>query len=512
MRFKVLLLDDEPGALEGMQLWIDWEGLGYEICGSCSNGAEGLQMIRQLQPDVVLTDIHMPVMNGLEMIERWQAQDGRPVRFVILSGYSDFEYARRALRYNVTDYLLKPLDEEEAERELRAIHLELLQEAEQRRISAAAAQEQSLRMLQEAVLRPPADGQERQRLERLSCRWEAWKLCLVHAERDEYDWAKEQAAALLHGQEGMYLLHMSHCRFGIVLGHARADDRQGSAWRAVTELAQVYADRRVQIACGSSVLSLHELHRCHAEAEEALRATFYCPGDAGAVAYLRGGGFLSQYDQAALIHKLLSAFMLLDAAAFRAAVAEAARLFRSQSMAPEIVKKVVIHLWYEMHEYVREHGSEEAAAGPELQEPDMPGAVESLLRLEACMERLQAWGETGIALLKREQRGKLQGAVQVINAYIKEHYREALTIKQLSEVFYLHPTYLGQLLIKHNGIGFNELLHNLRIEEAASLLSAGKHTNSEVAERVGYISYSQFVKQFEKRLHISPGKYKKSRS
>ncbi len=508
MRLRVLLIDDEPGALEGMQLWIDWEGLGYEVCGMCGNGAEGLQMIEQLQPDVVLTDINMPVMNGLEMIKRWQEQGERPVRFVILSGYSEFEYARKALRYNVTHYLLKPMDEEEAERELRSIYMELRQEAEQRRIRDAALWEQTLRVLQEAVVRPPVGMAEQQLLERLSSSRQEWQVCLVQTERSDYDWARELATERLSSQDGIYVLHMNAGQFVIVRGGSHASEQPGTDWHIINELAHEYADRPIQIARGGAVPSLSQLHHSYAEAREALRDTFYCPGAAGAIAYRRDGGapILNQYDQTELINKLLSALMLLDTSAFHAAVEEAASLFRSQRVAPEIVKKVVIHLWYEMDDYVREHGPKEAELL--LQEPEMPGAVESLLRLETCMERLLAWGEACIGLLLKEQKGKLQGTAQDINDYIKEHYREALTIKRLSEVFYLHPAYLGQLLIKKNGISFNELLHNLRIEEAEELLRIGKYTNSEVSELVGYTSYSQFLKQFEKRFHMSPNEYK----
>lgn len=68
MKYKVLLIDDEPSALEGMLLWIDWQELGFEVCGTSSNGREGLQQMKELEPDLVITDVNMPLLNGLEMI------------------------------------------------------------------------------------------------------------------------------------------------------------------------------------------------------------------------------------------------------------------------------------------------------------------------------------------------------------------------------------------------------------------------------------------------------------
>ncbi|KUP23293.1 helix-turn-helix domain-containing protein [Paenibacillus sp. DMB5] len=128
------------------------------------------------------------------------------------------------------------------------------------------------------------------------------------------------------------------------------------------------------------------------------------------------------------------------------------------------------------------------------------------------MEYLLAFAEEVIRLLLQERGNRSQDVVRDINRYVQEHYRESLTIQRLAEIFYLHPVYLGQLLIKKNGIGFNELLHNLRIEEAARLLEERTLKLSEIAERVGYANYGQFLKQFEKKMHLSPNEYRQAKS
>ncbi|MNP63360.1 putative response regulatory protein [compost metagenome] len=124
------------------------------------------------------------------------------------------------------------------------------------------------------------------------------------------------------------------------------------------------------------------------------------------------------------------------------------------------------------------------------------------------MDLIHSVGKEIIDLLLEDKTQRSQGVVQNINAYIREHYREPLTIKKLAEVFFLHPVYLGQLLQKRNGVHFNEMIHNLRIEEAIKLLRDGNLNNGEVAERVGYANYGQFLKQFERRLQMSPNEYR----
>ncbi|RXZ79199.1 response regulator [Paenibacillaceae bacterium] len=109
---RMMIVDDEPIICEGLQLTIDWQSMGAEVVGVAYDGEQALQMAQQLKPDILLTDIRMDGMDGLELAK--QLRDNHPnVRVVMISGYEDFEYARRAVRLGVTDYLLKPVDIEE---------------------------------------------------------------------------------------------------------------------------------------------------------------------------------------------------------------------------------------------------------------------------------------------------------------------------------------------------------------------------------------------------------------
>lgn len=119
--YKVLLVDDEMFVRKGLMNLMDWHSLGYEICGEASNGEEALDCIEQLQPDLVIVDIRMPVLDGLALIHQVTSQMVNPPLFVIVSGYHDFKYAQQALRYGVHDYILKPIDETELESTLRKL-------------------------------------------------------------------------------------------------------------------------------------------------------------------------------------------------------------------------------------------------------------------------------------------------------------------------------------------------------------------------------------------------------
>ena len=104
----VLIIEDEPAIARGLSLLITKNYPDFQVLGICKNGRDGLQKILEQKPELVFTDITMPVMNGLDMIEKVQKSQFH-TRFVILTGYADFEYARKAIHLGVSDYLLNRL-------------------------------------------------------------------------------------------------------------------------------------------------------------------------------------------------------------------------------------------------------------------------------------------------------------------------------------------------------------------------------------------------------------------
>ena len=103
-KLKVVLVEDEEIVLRELEETIDWEGLGLEVVGTAKDGIEGENMIKALSPDIVVTDIKLPGKTGLQMIEDAAVTNG-----IILSGYTDFEFTKRAIRLGVFDYLEKPV-------------------------------------------------------------------------------------------------------------------------------------------------------------------------------------------------------------------------------------------------------------------------------------------------------------------------------------------------------------------------------------------------------------------
>lgn len=118
---RVLLVDDEPFIVQGLMVFVDWEQEGYEIVYTAADGAEALTYLKEHKVDLVISDIKMPVMSGLELLETIRRENISDAYFIILSGYSDFSYAQQAIRYECMEYILKPVEKEELLGVLRSV-------------------------------------------------------------------------------------------------------------------------------------------------------------------------------------------------------------------------------------------------------------------------------------------------------------------------------------------------------------------------------------------------------
>jgi len=122
--YTVVVADDEDELRQALCTMLPWEELGFRLVGDAANGLEALELVERLEPDLLITDIQMPFISGIDLAR--QVREIRPaIHIVFLSGYDDFEYAQQAIEYNIIRYLLKPVTREKMERELTEIHLKM---------------------------------------------------------------------------------------------------------------------------------------------------------------------------------------------------------------------------------------------------------------------------------------------------------------------------------------------------------------------------------------------------
>lgn len=117
---KVVIVDDEKMIREGLTRTIPWNDMGVEVVGTAGNGQMALEIIREKKPHIVLTDIRMPKMDGLQLLQRVREENSK-IKVVMLSGYDDFSYAQQAIKYGASDYLLKPINAEDLQKLIKKL-------------------------------------------------------------------------------------------------------------------------------------------------------------------------------------------------------------------------------------------------------------------------------------------------------------------------------------------------------------------------------------------------------
>lgn len=126
---KIVVIDDETVVRNGIVLETDWESIGCEVVGEASNGVEGLEVIEKYHPDIIISDIRMPVMDGLEMLKNLR-EKGNNAYVIFLSAYNDFSYAKEAIKYIASDYILKPFSEGELEEAITNVKEKIMKKRE----------------------------------------------------------------------------------------------------------------------------------------------------------------------------------------------------------------------------------------------------------------------------------------------------------------------------------------------------------------------------------------------
>ncbi|WP_438347472.1 response regulator [Paenibacillus sp. FA6] len=501
--YRVLLVDDEPLGIEALMIMIDWASLGFEICGVCENGIEALQAIEDYAPDIIVTDIEMPIMNGLDLIEQSKLQGKQDIIFIVLSGYSQFEYTRRALAYGVHHYLLKPIMDTEATELLTGVYDILERRQDQSDIAKFAQRTQLERNLTDLVNGDidERDDHKFNELALLSGHASRWFCIRFLVEVTACMGLREAVKRCIEGQEQIIMIDSDTYSFGIIYGlQASEDIRQvmDSLLLSIQEQTGV----RFSMSIGRLTDDLRKIGESYKDALQASAYLFFMKGHP-IVYYEDIMNHGIRYDPS-MLSKSTSILHMLECAnptLLQKEIDEVFHEFQSNWTSPAITIMFIHHIVYQSFLILQELGQSfeghEQLSLHDLLKPTYSLQDMKHWLMEYCREFQQRFNDI------RDY--KAGGILEQAKIYITENYLEPITIKDLANQYYLHPVYLGKAFKDRYGIGIQEYVNNLRIDEAVRMFKETDHKASQISERVGYGSYSQFLKYFERRMGHKPG-------
>ncbi|NBD27814.1 response regulator [Paenibacillus glycinis] len=508
--YKVLLVDDEPFAIQGLQLMVDWEKRGFRVAAVCDNGEEALRHIRSDPPDLVVTDIRMPVLDGLQLIEETRRSGNRTTLFVIASGYDDFDYARRAIRLGVSHFLTKPVMGEEADEVLVRLQGEL-RGRERDRMIRDSADRYEIGQALSALLAggDVTEGQPAmQAISRLSGRAREWTYLGVETDAETAGPAREAAQRFAAERSCCYVVDGGRESFGLVFGSdcgGRDEDGIREVAARLLEAMRAGTNGRIGLAVGCAADGLRGIAESYGSAAEAGRFLFF--GGGAIVHYADVRDLRLSFDPEALgaADAIVDAMESGDPSSVAAAVRAAFRAFESRMVLPELVALFSTRVLMRGLAVYQELGGDPDGllTGAELCGSGRKGR--QLREIERELSGFCLKCQAAVDALHGKRTG---GTPSKVAEYLRQHFRETLTIKEIAERFYIHPVYLGQAFSRKYGKGLLDFVHDLRIDEAKRLLGETDAAAGAVAEAVGYRGYQHFLKQFEKRLGMKPADYR----
>jgi len=517
---SVMVVDDEKWIRRGLIQLIPWEAMGLRLAGEAGDGSDAFELAKERRPDVMFLDMRMPGLDGKELLGMLRSELPELLT-VVVSGYSDFEYTKEAIRQQAFDYLLKPVKKEELGAVLEKALAELDRRDEQRRSGASAgAPDEWLRRLLAAVEAGEEPGGE------LPPGWRG-KPCAAFVAREDV-FRRDEAdaeAALAELRERMARNRAFHFggdwRLAVVSwpgggaewAGAIAAERLDEAGvnRALAEWQAAWRDRRgatlslgVCEAAGADACRLREAFR---QARAALGGRRLA--DAGAL--LRpgeappAGPYPRASEDALLLALQLGREQALAAFErwFAAAAGPDATVERLHRCAATLVHAIAKQL--------EEAGTSlEAACG----KPPLAVVERLRRRWDAASVRELLRQELLPAVLAERERAAAAGAhsgeriVREIEQLIESHYDRPLSLQQIAETRYLHPDYLSRLFKKTTGRNFVDYLTDVRIRKSVELMKVPTYKNYEIAQKVGYEDYRYFSQIFKRKTGQTIGQFR----
>ena len=520
-RYRVLLADDEEDIRVGISRKMPWKELGFELVGEAENGQDALELAESLQPDVVLTDIKMPFMDGLELC-RVLTKRLPAAKFVVFSGFDDFEYAKQAIQMNVSEYILKPINASELSAVLSKLKEQLDTERTERQNLETLRRryEESLPILRNLFLSRLLDGRV-EHPEELAAQYDVDLSGTLLAALVHIHASQERRELLAVSVQQLFAENLSlpdgECRCflyrdGVAVlaawhGSGTVYDFIDAAGR-VCALAESYLGIKLTVGVGLPCLSSEELPQSAAGARSALE--YRSLVGRGGTIYIgdlepETGGRVP-FDENSE-RELTSSIKLCGEDEVRQTVHRLVARFRVAELSVTQYHLFFLELTTCLLKLTRSAGLNlEEVFGSEFMEKLQGAEFDSAEALEDwCVQRCLRIQE----LLRRQRTDSTGQLVEKAKQFIASHYGESdLSVEMLCDYLHLSPAYFSTVFKREVGMNFTAYVTVVRMDAAASALRNTEEKTYLVARQCGYDDPNYFSYVFKRHFGMTPTKYR----
>lgn len=527
---KILIVDDEAIFRKGLRKMIAALGEQWDVVGEAKDGYEAIELIEQLKPDVLLTDIRMPRMDGIQLqqLARERVPD---LVCVVISGYDEFSYVQQSLRMGVKDYLLKPIEREQLADVLGKLETHLEQREELRAQPGDSREEMLLRRqvgdrLFEGLLRGYSGDGDLELLRSVGVELPHSHYACMVVKLDKHSVDQERflqadpslfqlyiqqfANELLNRRMNAYCFAFSDTEVVALINcqstpeaRTKLVENAESLRREIKALSKL----TVTIGIGRTGEGIGSVSRSYHDAEIALLHRLIAGGD-------KVLNYEIIAEEAPKLEYRAWSWETLEQAIYdgdaKQTSLQAKMLITDlcERMAkPEAVHQQLCKLIIRCYEVA----GELELAGTWLEERDIRSVLFELCSISSREELVEECGallSRLAAALEEKKEGAEQDPVRKSLRYLERHYREPITLKDVADHVYLNPAYFSTLFKQKLGKSFVEQLTEIRVEAAKKRLSLTNDKIASIAEQTGFANLRHFNRVFKKETSFSPKSYR----
>ncbi len=536
--YKLLLVDDEAEVREGIISKIDWEKTGFEIAGQAENGLEALEVMEKINPDVAIIDIKMPFMDGMQLAEII-SKEYPATKLMILSGFDQFDYAQKAIRFNVMEYILKPFGADELMKILDRLRM-VLDEEKMRNANLENLRNQYMeslpilkeRFLNALLLRPMPKEEIFEKANRFNIKLHQGRYvaALIKHNLDQESIRQQESMSTfeekeLHG----YAVYETCERIGsahecltfmrafgetVVLIPVEIKQDIKTAFSVLEEIRMVVEKTHpmtVTIGIGEVVESIVGMPDSFKGAEAALEhqlvegtnrllwITDLLPKDHGLFNFqeemerelrtiIRAG---NQQDIEKIIHKHF-------------------QRMRDEEISYQDCRLFLNEMLTSLLRIARTHN---------LNLPDLVEEDNLFIHMKeiGVLDNIELWFINTCKILNQNiqenRMSSIQRMVEQAKVHVKTNYYDTdLNLDTISQILHISPSYFSRMFKKESGTTFIQFLTEVRMEKAMEYILESDLKNFEIAEKIGYAEANYFSYSFKKYYGQSPTAMRKQKN
>lgn len=517
--YSVLLVDDEGLITDGLKKLINWEKLGLYVRDTALNGEEALQKFKQNPVDIVITDITMPKLDGIGLIENIKSINDK-VKFVILSGYDDFEYARQALRLGIENYILKPINEEELESTLINTKKKL-DNAEDNIVDV-----KELEILRENILyRWVANSissyelEERKFILRISLDCMFYVVSIIKLNEDSRDndnlrKVYEHVKSFEKNYKDFAVFNDLDGNIVIIYASNEKKALEQKLYSYLKNIVENISDKfslDYFVTIGNIEKSFNDVYKSY---NTALKMQDYL--------LINGYNKVVTYKDYEQEYNIKNNELNIDLSKIRAVILNKNKeegkryidemydkLCSYEYVTPETLQNTSIQIMMNINKIASELNVENKKYNKNLKKLVLD--ISNIQTIEQLKTRIKEEILEVIDKLKANS-GDMSPVIRQVLKYINENYDEDISLKYLSEKYNINPSYLGQVFNKEVGESFSYYLNKVRNEKAKKLLLTTNIKVKDIAKMLGYEDTSYFYRKFKKYFGVSPNTLRGSKN